>query len=109
MTKFLHIKVGFSGMNGGYTYYVSFLIEDSVHHTLWGHPLEGQLHVVIFPLPEVASGVHIFREAKVSNLDIPIRVKPAKQWLTLSYHSTKLSWIDLERAQLSFTLYSSFT
>jgi hypothetical protein len=83
------------------TYYISFLIEDSIHHTLWGHPLEGQLHVVIFPLPEVASGVHIFREAKVSNLDIPIRVKPAKQWLTLS---TKLSWIDLERTQLSCTL-----
>ena len=60
-------------------YHSSFLIEDAVSHAFWSHPFEGQFDVVILALSEVACGVHIFRETKISNLHIPLPIQPGKQ------------------------------
>jgi len=46
-------------------YHVSFLGEDAICEALQSHPLDWQLHLCIYILPEVVLGIHILCETKV--------------------------------------------
>ena len=58
------------------SYHISFLVENAISHAFWSHPLERQFDMVVLALSEVACDIDIFREAKISNLHIPLHVNP---------------------------------